>query len=517
MKTSRFLYPFFFAAYPVLFLLAINLGQFSPTDIIQPLTIVLVITAVLFVLFRYVTGDWHKAGLEVSLLILLVFSYGHIHQFLTLRDSVLSDLRILTIFYGVVLILGVWGIWRLMKNAEPTSRVLSVIAPVLFVMPIIQIAAYFLQSPGDVSVQTERQFEVIEPGSVPSPDQLPDIYYIILDGYARADMLEQLYGYDNEEFLAFLADKGFYIASESQTNYVQTLLSLSTSMNLEYINYLSDQMGAKSPNRFPLFGLVLESEVRLFLENLGYKTVSVSSGISSTEIEDADYYFYSKANDMTKFSSMLFLTTPALLFSDDIFYNVHRNKILFGMDSLKQIPEIEEPKFVFAHFLMPHPPFVFGPNGEWIRPDRIYDIKDANRFKGTREEYIEGYTHHVMYLNQMLEETITEILAKSQQPPIIILQGDHGSGLLFDQDIYEENNCFIERAAIFNAYYLPEAEDAALYESISPVNSFRIVFDAYFGTELGLLEDRFYYSNWETPYNFIPISDDMLASCIIPD
>ena len=121
MKPSRFLYPFFFAAYPVLFLLAINIGQFSPTDVLQPLSIVLVITAVLFLLFRYLDGDWHKAGLEVSLVILLVFSFGHIHQFLSLRGSVFSDLRILTIFYGVLLILGVWGIWRLIKMRNPSA------------------------------------------------------------------------------------------------------------------------------------------------------------------------------------------------------------------------------------------------------------------------------------------------------------------------------------------------------------------------------------------------------------
>src|SRR5207249_2280146 len=45
---------------------------------------------------------------------------------------------------------------------------------------------------------------------------------------------------------------------------------------------------------------------------------------------------------------------------------------------------------------------------------------------------------------------------------------------------------------ILNAYYLPGKGDGGLTRTITPVNSFRAVFDLYFGANLALLPDRNY-------------------------
>ena len=42
----------------------------------------------------------------------------------------------------------------------------------------------------------------------------PDVYYVILDGYARADALATHYGYDNEPFLDALRERGFVVADQ---------------------------------------------------------------------------------------------------------------------------------------------------------------------------------------------------------------------------------------------------------------------------------------------------------------
>ena len=96
------------------------------------------------------------------------------------------------------------------------------------------------------------------------------------------------------------------------------------------------------------------------MENIGYKTIAIISGYDLTEIKDADQYYTSSESEADQFDDILLMTTPALIFKDDILYKARRDRILFGIESLRSIPAIEGPKFVFAHFMLPHPPFVFG-------------------------------------------------------------------------------------------------------------------------------------------------------------
>ena len=45
----------------------------------------------------------------------------------------------------------------------------------------------------------------------------------------------------------------------------------------------------------------------------------------------------------------------------------------------------------------------------------------------------------------------------------------------------------LQKTGILNAYYLPGADPRVFYPTISPVNSFRVVFNTYFGASLPLL------------------------------
>jgi len=51
-----------------------------------------------------------------------------------------------------------------------------------------------------------------------------------------------------------------------------------------------------------------------------------------------------------------------------------------------------------------------------------------------------------------------------------------------------------ERMAILNAYYLPEPLTEGPYASETPVNTFRMILDGYFGGRFGRLEDVSYFS-----------------------
>ena len=111
---------------------------------------------------------------------------------------------------------------------------------------------------------------------IPAGKDLPDVYYIILDTYARDDVLKQEYGFDNSTFLEALQQMGFYIGECSQSNYGQTTLSLASSLNMNYLTELGS-FTPDSTDRNTLINLIEYSAVRTNLEARGYKTVSLSA------------------------------------------------------------------------------------------------------------------------------------------------------------------------------------------------------------------------------------------------
>ena len=114
----------------------------------------------------------------------------------------------------------------------------------------------------------------------------------------------------------------------------------------------------------------------------------------------------------------------------------------------------------------------------------------------------------LMYTNRRLQSTLDEILSRSAEPPIIILQSDHGPGSRLDWgDPYDTD--LKERLSILNAYYLPGKGSTELYAGITPVNTFGVILDLYFGTDCGLLQDDSYFSTWSRPYAFIDVTNEL--------
>ena len=189
-----------------------------------------------------------------------------------------------------------------------------------------------------------------------------------------------------------------------------------------------------------------------------------------------------------------------------------RDKILCQFSELSDLHNlIKEPFFVYAHFLPPHPPYVFGPNGEFRQPE---SLSPNDRIWGDRLSYID----QIQFVNKKIIETIDKILLESNTPPIIILQGDHGPSSLISVDgtfgrIKQSDEFIRERMSILNAYYLPDQNSKLIYDSITPVNSFRLILNAYFNENYELLDDKNYYSNYGL-YNYTDVTEKLLLNTI---
>ena len=110
-----------------------------------------------------------------------------------------------------------------------------------------------------------------------------------------------------------------------------------------------------------------------------------------------------------------------------------------------------------------------------------------------------------------------EIQTNDGSSSIIIIQGDHGTlstdpGRIFNQGGTPTRELIEERSAILNALFVPTTcKPAEFYQSITPVNSFRVTFNSCFGTDLELLEDQTYWSMYNRPFDF-KLVDDLLKS-----
>ncbi len=432
--------------------------------------------------------------------LLLFYMYGHVYTLLesaSLAGLQLGRHRLLApLWLGATLVSAVY-FRRSRRSWQNTRQVLNVMALTLLVLPLGQIGLYAQRS---FSARLTSSETVIP--DVPAPDAglaRPDVYYIILDAYTRQDAMQKLYGMDNTPFLNDLAALGFTVASCAQSNYAQTQLSLASSLNMDYLPALGEQYTPAHSTRAGIQELIEHNAVRKILERYGYRTIAFETGFKGTQWQDAAEYYSPAAGwleqmelggGLNGFEVLLLRSTAGLIVADgaaslprflqpelDNPRQIHYNRILFVLDKLKEISLTPGPKFVFVHLVIPHPPYVFGADGEYLPLD---------------QEDAPGYSDQVRFINSRMLPLLEQIIANAAIPPVIILQGDHGGIGSAPQN----------RMRILNALYLSPQAAARLYPAISPVNTFRIFFDTYFGLDYPLLEDTAYFSVYNTPFDF---------------
>jgi hypothetical protein len=507
------LHPFLLAVFPVISLWGANVGYITGIMVIRSLILSIVLASVLFLFAHLVTREWLKAGIIASILILLVFLYGHLYS--ALRDiqflnSIIRHrylLPFILLFCAFLIIL----IWKKNELASPVSLFLNVAGLTLVVIPLISLLMYQITavSSGNDFVPTQ-----ISTG-ISSQESKPDIYYIILDAYGRKDILQELYNYDNSEFIHGLEKRGFYVADKSDSNYMQTYLSLSSSLNMNYLNQAISQNNGKFSIPL-LMDLISRNQLSGILREQGYKTITFKNGFE--DLSWADIFLQPPNKEKTlsqvvwninEFEGLLINSTIGRIWLDSPIvqnnktalleepYIKHRNQVLFALTEFDHVAKIPGNKFVFVHVVAPHPPFVFDNNGGMIHHSSPYTMNDADEFPGGLEEYKAGYTKQIQYVNVLTLYAVDQILANSPEPPVIIIQGDHGPRAYLKWGSIESSNTR-ESMGILNAYYFPDQNYAMLYPSISPVNSFRVVLNKYFGTNMDLLpDDHFFSSNFD--------------------
>ena len=494
------------AAYPVLFLFAENAEQqVTLAPLWMPLLISLGGGAVLLLIAIGLTRDMGRGGLLASLLLALFFSFGHVFN---LIGDYLAGNRIVLAgaWIAAALALGYLA-WRGGRWVAPLNRFLNVAAILLVAFNAFRVANYASESAAAAeAIPTPSGVEVH------APQAKRDIYYIILDRYANLDTLRTLYEFDNEPFLRELEARGFSVARDAWANYFKTALSVYSSLSMEHIDPADLNVDVNERATVKELHAALRDHlpVPAALKALGYSYVHLGNWWepSATNV-DADVSL--RFAESAEFAGALWSTTalsliwpPAELGEDEPGVDadeetlerrdIARATTLYAFDRLEESAGRDGPTYVYAHFLVPHPPYVFDPDGSMPSEDEV----------GSRPERA-NYVRQLRWTNDRVLQAIDRLMAHppGEPDPIIVLQADEGPWPV----AYRRNPRGFEwltatpeqvqqKFGILNAVRLPGVDPAALgfHDRTSPVNNFRIVFNAYFDAQLPLLPDVTYLS-----------------------
>lgn len=501
------IHPILFAAFPILLLITSNLHEVIFKDAGFSLLIVIGISLLSFLILNLFLKNKFKSGLLISLCLILFFSYGY---FIRFTSQIGIDVSMLPFshttyaipLYGIMLIIGIIVILKLKKRLKDITIFVNIIGIVIIVMLLPNVISYSLDNNEFNKINNEMNYKILQHSEL---HEKPNIYYIIVDEYTSDEILLEIYNYDNNEFLTKLSQRGFYIPTNSYSNYVTSPLAISSTLNMLYFN--DEKIYPTLDNRNEFYN---NNQIMQIFKSLDYKIVSMSLDYGYPEISEhhlcAPSMFVNQFHNTVIDLSLWNPFSKYLVTAGD----PQRERVNCKFNELSTLQTtLDTPFFVFAHIMSPHPPYLFGPNGESVNPEFLaigaasWDDKS-------------GYVNQLQYINKKILETVDTILQENDSPPIIIIQGDHGTptqlggGGLRWSNVTDES--IRERVSIFTAFYLPKDNSEIMHEGVTPVNFFRIILNNYFYGSYEILEDKIYFSTYQKMLDFDDVTEIIIKS-----
>ncbi len=487
-------------AYPIISLYQLNISEVGIEYIIRPLIAGILIPLLIYGILSFVVKQNDKAFVMTVITYIILTSYGAMYNLTKgwqLGSWMIGRHRFLVIIVLIILTAIIWGIWKIKQPVITNlAKIASLICVVLIILPVFQIARNYQKIRFPIVSNTTYEALVST-----APNSLPDVYYFLLDSYAREDYIKTKMKYDNSGFIGQLEERGFQVADCSLSNFTATRLSLSSSLNMEYVQNLDDSLTPTNKDASVLDTYIQNNRVVKYFEDLGYTTVAYETGYTFTELTNSDYYISFVANpitltNLTEFEALAINNTILAATHNIPFvekklglsfpYKSKYNRQKFILNHIPTTLDIPGPKFYFIHLVTNHRPYIFDSDGS-ILADKNYYLNDG--VPADEDYYIAGYQKSLDFTNPQIISNVDKILSDSKVEPIILLQGDHG--------VRSPG-----RISIFLSIY-GLSEKSLLPADLSPVNLFRLVLNDRFGEGYPLLPNHYYSSNVnKDPFKF---------------
>ena len=505
-----------------------NIHLLPIEEIIIPTLLVVGLGTISWIILNYFLRNVLKAGLIISLFLVTFFSYGHVYNILDDVSFIGFDIGrhiFLLIPFFIVLVLGIIYLLKTKRKLNNLSSVVNVISVTAVLVIAVNVGVDISQENyfGSQKLGIEEKFlgvgaskqPFLEIFSPPNENKytasnvsiiksdMPDIYYIILDEYGSNHALKKFFDYDNLQFLSYLKEKGFLVVSPSYTNYPTTVQSLSSSLNMDYINYLSEEAGIDSKNYHLLNDILSRNKVMEILQMNQYNIINMgalwgpNNEFQNVNANLCEFKEFNRDSLMRELQHITMLG----YFQEKLVEQGRRDRVLCVFDELPTLNQkFSSPKFVFAHIMLPHAPYIFGPNGENVNPGISLDDKPWDPKK--------AHLDQLKFANKKIRILVDTLLSQNNNS-IMIIQGDTGSAFSGNWDNPSED-LIIERMSNLNAIYFPNGNYDAFSDYVTPVNSFRIIFNEFFDANYTLLEDNMYWSTNNKPYAHKDVSNILL-------
>jgi hypothetical protein len=468
-----------FAIYPaaILLLVALHLwaaSGISPFAATRALAVCALVGVAVSALGAAVMRDRHRGGLFATLLVILLLVGG--------RPAAIPIL----VIPMALLLIERYGPRQSSLNWAWIGRMVTRVTAVFALAVVLE--AVQLGRPADLVTALGTETPIASATAAPSaPADAPDVYVILLDGYARQDVLKNTFGYDDSPFLDGLRSDGFQVADQSHSNYLITNLSVSSFLNYREIGDipalkpLIADPGATEGG--PVHRAIAGAAVLDDFRRLGYQTYGISSGFEQPAVRGADTFIDDGELNEFEIQMMRASIIPPLLTSvvPDAFSGNQRQRIESVFDAAERLAaqKSARPRFVFAHVPSPHGPWVDQADGSprVMKTLETWYFDTPETTGMTRDEVIKGYVGQSAYLGKRALAAVEAIQKASARPPVILLISDHGSSL----DVTAAN----PEQRLRNLFAASTPGHPGLFANdLTLIGVFPTLFDAYYRVEL---------------------------------
>ena len=515
MSMSRWIaraYPVLFVLVPILNFAANNPDQFGPRDLFPLAGLAVAGCLALYAIVALVLRRRGPEGLApfiVFLAVLWFFGYRLVVQ--RVDPDASNPPHALLMPLGLAITgAAVWLVHRRAALLDGLGRFLTLMGVLLLGWSSVQIASGWRQGRETIArsaLARDLARPIEGPATVKGPER--DIYLIVLDEYANSAVMRERLGYDNRPFEDSLRALGFYVPRFVGSNYAHTLLSLPSMLNSAHLTRLEREVGARVKHPALPNYILRHSRVASYLEARGYRYVFFPSHwwYSTSDIAMADEEFrpwsgFDLTRMMTSGELQRTVRGASVLYYLDPDHRWEAAHVRRSLQGVADIPAVAGPTFTFAHILKPHDPYVFDRNCGVLKRQR-------------EDDDIGPYVEQVECLNRLVLATVHEILERSTVPPIILLQGDHGTSTLgatgYDDPADVPAAAARERLGAFGAYYLPAGGSKEFGDTVTVVNVLGNVLRYYFDADLPRSGDDQYMSPADFPYEFRRLDARWLA------
>ena len=463
---------------------------------------ILTITGIsaIFVLSYLYLKNKNRTSIFTFLLSLFVLTFGTIHDTLKqfTHNSFITTYKLIlpAIFIATFLLL------KAFKNSNTSF---SRIFPFLNLLFIIFLGFEIIDSGYKCKQENnliDNRFTVAlnyKPEQRITASQKPDIFFFVFDGMPSTKAMQKQWSFDNSALDSFLLQEKFYIATHARSNYNITMLSVSSSFNMEYLLPSQIYTGGEASMIQKASPALMNNSLTKILrkedyEIYQYQPLSTNNSewdgqLFFVEIMSLSYYYKTLPGrldrDLSWHLGGVDLAKKAKRFVVNRNNISHKKNILYTIDRIKtSCKDTVLPKFVYGHFMLPHEPFIFDSTGNMIK---------VGQFESNEERNVSMFMNQVKYANKVITDLIKHIKRNNKKNTIIIVEGDHGY-----RNIYGKKEYLIFDN--LNAIYYPDQDYSALTSTNSPVNTFRLLLNKYFYTKYPRLIDTCYY----IPYTLQP-------------